>query len=136
MSIKLLEENIDWGKLLKRASKSVGVLIPVSSHGKNSAVRLFMKKVPRYYHNLKIDVDGTGYKISDQGRKALANLISFYGEPDVRTPKRSFVNTYAVDLEVQRGGDSTEGEERILDQLALLLEKSENLEDLVKPTSS
>lgn len=136
MSIKLLEENIDWGKLLKRASKSEGILIPVSSHGKNSAVRLLMKKVPRYYHNLKIDVDGTGYKISDQGRKALASLISFYGEPDVRTPKRSFVDTYSVDLEVQRGGDSTEGEERILDQLALLLEKSENLEDLVKPTNS
>lgn len=136
MSIKLLDEKIDWSKALKKASKSEGVLIPVTSHGKNSAVRLFMKKVPRYYHNLSVDVDGTGYKISEQGRKALAGLISYYGEPDVRTPKRGFVNTYVMDLEVQRGGTSLEGEGRILDHLMLLLGKSENLEDLLRPTSS
>jgi len=131
MGIKLLDENIDWD--FKRALKPEGALIPVTSHGKNSVVKVYMKKVPRYYHRITVDVDGTGYKISEEGRKALKKMVVDYDGPDVRESKRNFVNTYVLDTEVQRSGDSTEGEGMFLYKLMLLLEKDENLEDLVKP---
>lgn len=126
MSIKIIQ-NVDEDTF-KNGFKSTGVHISVKVDEKNSSIILYVKKLARIYHRLVIDIDRAGFKVSEHGRKELKKLIDFYGPPDVREPKRDFINTYVLDVEVQRGDDTFEGELRILDQLFLLLEKDENLE--------
>jgi hypothetical protein len=128
MAIKL-NEYVDE-KTIKKASKRDGIYLHVLSDERKSSVRLFVKKVPTFYNRIIIDIDHTGYKISNKGRENLKKLTDFYGKPDVREPKRSFLNSYILDIEVQRGGDDLSGEVGILDRLFTLLEKQDNLEKM------
>lgn len=128
MAIKL-ENQIEL-ETVKAALKAGGATVSVMINSIRAPIKLFIKNVPKLYHRVSIDIDGTGFKISDKGREALKKLADFYGLPDVREPRRLFTNTYVLDIDVQRGSEDMSGELRILDQLFLLFEQDENLQKI------
>jgi hypothetical protein len=126
MPIKIIQ-NVD-NEIFKKGFYSDGTPISVEVYGKKAVILLFVKKVSKTYHRLEVDIDKTGFKISDNGRTELKKLTDSYGLPDIREPERSFVNTYILDIDVQRGDNTFSGELGILHHLFLLLENEENLE--------
>jgi hypothetical protein len=124
MGIKVKDyNNENIIEMIEKGFEKSGILLPCGEF----SIRLKIKKI-KNYNKLIIDVDGSNFRINDNGRIELKNLLDYYKYPNVKEPRRKIIDSRVLDMEVQRNQKDLSREAIILKSMLLILEKDKNLE--------
>lgn len=133
MAIKVQINKDEYLAILDSAeSDTNGVLVPVLVNNEvKSGIRLYVKEGRGNSISIEVDIDGTGYKVSDIGRELVDKMIqdkNVLSQPKrKKDPDGYTVNSYALEVSVESRSDDRENELETLKNLFSILEEGKAL---------